>query len=91
MENRSEMVNRRQQNLFLIASPDEIDKIRRAETSSQGLFFSLRLSLFFSSENSLKLIIILGIFQLWFSRSYCRSQGSRRSRRRQCDSHSNNI
>ncbi|CAE6121528.1 unnamed protein product [Arabidopsis arenosa] len=36
MENRSEMVNRRQQNLFLIASPDEIDKIRRAETSSQA-------------------------------------------------------
>ncbi|KAG7551939.1 Early nodulin 93 ENOD93 protein [Arabidopsis thaliana x Arabidopsis arenosa] len=36
MENRSEMGNRRQQNLFVIASPDEIDKIRRAETSSQA-------------------------------------------------------
>ncbi|XP_010421449.1 PREDICTED: early nodulin-93-like [Camelina sativa] len=30
------MVNRSQQNLFLIASPDEIDKIRRAESSKQA-------------------------------------------------------
>jgi hypothetical protein len=36
MENRSEMGNRRQQNLFLVGSPDEIDKIRRAETSQQA-------------------------------------------------------
>jgi len=47
MENRSEMGNRRQQNLFVIASPDEIAKIHRAETSKQGLFFFLRLSLSF--------------------------------------------
>jgi hypothetical protein len=36
MENRSEMGNRRQQNLFVIASPDEIAKIHRAETSKQA-------------------------------------------------------
>ncbi|KAL1212692.1 Early nodulin-93 [Cardamine amara subsp. amara] len=36
MKNQSEMGNRRQQNLFVIASPDEIDKIKRAESSSQA-------------------------------------------------------
>lgn len=30
------MVNRSQQSLFLIGSPDEIDKIKRAETSQQA-------------------------------------------------------
>ncbi|KAF3488921.1 early nodulin-93 [Brassica napus] len=36
MENRSEMVNRSQQSLFLIGSPDETNKIKRAETSQQA-------------------------------------------------------
>ncbi|KAG5412067.1 hypothetical protein IGI04_008386 [Brassica rapa subsp. trilocularis] len=36
IENRSEMVNRSQQSLFLIGSPDETDKIKRAETSQQA-------------------------------------------------------
>lgn len=43
IENRSEMVNRSQQSLFLIGSPDETDKIKRAETSQQGLLLLLLL------------------------------------------------